>query len=150
VSVEAPSWLVSWLQTVSIWDAILWIVGLVGAVLFIRHKGWRWMIAFARAILATAEVIDHVRELPAFIDETRTFTTETKATLERQDELIESIHHETHTNNGSSIKDGVGRLEEGVEGLHGRLDEVERNVASLAKADVEIRAEMQITHGGSE
>lgn len=141
--VDAPSWLVEWLESVSIWDAILWLAAIVGLVVFIRKKGWRWIIAFARAILATAEVIDHVRELPAFIEETKT-------TLARQNELIESIHHETHTNNGSSIKDGVGRLEQGVEGIHGRLDEVERNVASLAKADVEIRAEMQITHGGSE
>lgn len=133
---NAPPWLVAWLQGISVWDLILWVVGIAGLILFIRKKGWLWIIAFARAILATAEVIDNVRELPAFIERTD----------QRHAELalkVEGIYHETHKNDGSSIKDALGRVEEGVAGLHGRLDVVEASVTTLARADEEIRAEIE-------
>lgn len=37
---------------------------------------------------------------------------------------VEDIHHETHKNNGTSIKDAVERVEESLEGIHGRLDQL--------------------------
>lgn len=80
--------------------------------------------------------------------------------MERTDQKIAEIHHETHKNDGSSIKDSsdrtelaVGRVEEGVAGLHervaavetslagvhGRLDDVDRELTTLTAADDEIR-----------
>ena len=134
----APDWLAGTLGAISLWQAILWGGAIIGAVVFIwKKKPWRWLVSFAKAILATAEVIDNVKDLPEFIKESRAADAEVKASLAQQDAKIAEIHHETHTNNGTSIKDGVGRLEEGMAGLHGRLDEVERNVAQIAKVDLD-------------
>lgn len=146
MDLTAPSWLVNMLQHVSLWDAILGFIFGVGVFWFIKKRGWRWVIAFARAILATAEVIDNVRELPEFIKRT-------DAALGNHSEQLTSIYHETHNNDGSSIKDAVDRVEigvkglytqtdtlqSGVEGLHGRMDAVEADVKALHQADEAIR-----------
>ena len=59
---------------------------------------------------------------------------------------IDSIHHETHTNNGSSIKDALGRVEKGVSGLHGRMDDVDRQLTSLAREDEALWREIENTN----
>lgn len=138
MSVDAPSWLVTWLEGVSVWDAVLWVVGAVALIVFIQKKGWRSVLAFARAILATAEVIDHVRELPTFIARTDETHGQIQATLAEQDLKIAEIHHEVNYNNGSSVKDGVARVEAGVKGLY---DEIE----SLRQADADMRADFENT-----
>ena len=46
----------------------------------------------------------------------------TAATLAGQDRQIAEIHHEVKYNNGSSVKDAVGRVERGVAGIYDRLD----------------------------
>lgn len=75
-------------------------------------------------------------------------------------ERVDEIHHETHKNDGSSLKDSndrieaaVGVLTQSVEGLHGRMDTVERDVSEtksqitkLAAADDELWASIESTH----
>lgn len=46
-------------------------------------------------------------------------------------EQVKQIHHETHKNDGSSLKDSVDRIEASLEGLHGRLDTVEKDVGGI-------------------
>lgn len=111
MSLDAPPWLVEWLAGISVWDALLWVAAVVAAIVFIRKKGWRSVIAFARAILATAEVIDNVRELPGFIARTDATLAAQNATLAAQDLKVEEIHHEVHYNNGTSVKDSQRRTE---------------------------------------
>jgi hypothetical protein len=143
VSLDAPGWLVAWLQSINLWDALLILAGVVAVVVFVRTRGWRWLKGFAKAILKTADVIDHVQELPDFI-------TRTDAAVEQMRKQLENSHVTNLRDDVTEAIDTAKRVEEGVSGLHGRLDEVERNVAALSKADVEIRAELQVTHPSKE
>ena len=145
MNLGAPSWLIAWLEGVSVWDVILIGAFIVALVFFIKNKGWRTAKAMAKGILYAAEILEAVQDSPDF--------------QKRIEAKVNEIHHETHTNDGSSIKDAVGRvektaerLEEGVAGLHGRLDPVEADlalvkeaVAQLQSADEEIRAELEQT-----
>lgn len=148
--VDAPPWLITWLDAWSVWDFVLLAAGVLGAIVFVKRKGWRAVIAFARAILATAEVIDNVRELPAFIAR----TDELHKNLA---EKVDGIHHETHTNKGSSIKDALSRVEEtterleiGVRGLYDKVGELAAEDARLAAADEQIRKDMEDTQPSKE
>lgn len=146
---ELPDWLQAWLHTVTLWDLALWLAAAVAAVAFVK-KGWPALKRFAARLSAFIRTVDAVVGLPEFI--------------ERTDRRIGEIHHETHKNDGSSIKDSsdrtelaVARVEEGVKGLydrvavideslagvHGRLDELERRTGELADADDEIRQDAE-------
>ncbi|WP_137843870.1 DUF2746 domain-containing protein [Microbacterium sp. 2FI] len=133
-----PPWLVAWAQSISLWDLALWTAIVVGLVVFIRKRGWRWIIAFARAILATAEVITSVQGLPDFIAR----TDQSVGAMRTQ---LENSHLTNLRDDVTEAIDTAKRVEEGVRGLHGRLDSVEQNVAQLAKADIEIRDQLEQT-----
>lgn len=119
--------MIEWLAAINLWDAAIWVGGAVSFVVGVRvfvRRAWPWLRSFAQAILSTAQLIDSVKGLPAFI--------------ERTDARISEIHHEVHFNNGSSVKDSAirteravgeltetaGRLEVGVAGLYRRVDEL--------------------------
>lgn len=104
-----PEWITVLVGDISAAQFLFWIVAvilLLGAVI----KLW----PFVKNAVA---IVDALVDLPAFID--------------RTDERIKDIHHETHLNNGSSIKDStirtelaVERVELGVKGLYARTDEL--------------------------
>lgn len=124
---DIPDWLQQWLKTVSLWDVTLWALGAAVAIWLIRRfvkKGWPALKLFAKRLTAFINTVDAVVGLPAFI-------ARTDATLEAQNTKIADIHHETHNNNGSSIKDSTDRIEEGVAGLYKRVDQLEDNLATL-------------------
>jgi hypothetical protein len=125
-----PDWFLDWAHTVTLFDVLLWVTVAAGVILFIR-KGWPWLRKTATAILNFATIVDSVQGLPAFIERT-------DAGMAEQSKKIDGIYHETHNNDGSSIKDSTGRLEVGVAGLY-------EEIASLRDADQSIRAEFQIT-----
>lgn len=138
-----PDWFIDWSKAVSLFDILLWVFGVVAlffAARWVVKKGWPWLMGFAKAILNTAQLIDAVKDLPAFIDRT-------DKTLEAQDTKIAEIHHEVHFNNGSSVKDGVSRVESGVADLTVKVDEVAKDLAeaktALAASDDQIRRDLQ-------
>jgi hypothetical protein len=146
---DPPSWLTDWLKTVSLWDIVLWVAAAAAVILFLK-KGWPALRRFAAAFLNFAKMVDAVAGLPAFI-------ARTDATLTAQDARIAEIHHETHKNDGSSIKDSsdrteaaVARVEEGVAGLHGRMDEVERGVKELGTEQDDLRNDFENTRPRSD
>jgi len=99
-----------WAESVSLWQAVGWTTGIAAFVVFVvfmRKKGWPWLLGTARAILTFARVVDAVQGLPDFIDRT-------DSTLEEQNKKISEIHHEVHFNDGSSVKDAVIRTEQDV------------------------------------
>lgn len=103
-----------WLKSVSIWDLVIWGSAALLVILFWRKKLWPGMVAFGEGIIHLSEMISSVQGLSDFIDRTDvTLLSQTK-TLAGQDKEIESIRHETHTNNGSSIKDAVVRIEKTI------------------------------------
>jgi hypothetical protein len=132
-----PDWFLDWAHSVTLFDLLLWVVAGVGIVLFIR-KGWPWLRKTATAITNFATIVDSVQGLPAFIKRTDDGMAAQSVTLAEHTEKIDGIYHETHKNDGSSIKDATVRLEEGVKGLY-------QEIANLRDADQSIRAEFQIT-----
>lgn len=119
---ESPSWLVDVLEGVSVWDAILAVVALVAAVVFVKKRAWQGIVAFARGIVNSAELLAAVQGLPAYIaraDERH----------ERLEEKVDGIFHETHNNDGSSVKDAVDRIERSID------EEVKPALVKLAQAD---------------
>lgn len=145
VNLEAPPWLVDFLDSVSVWDAVVW-MGLAGAgVWFIYKKGWRSIIGFAQGLINTAEILASVQGLPAYIERADARAADADARHDRLEGKVDGIYHETHNNDGSSIKDSVDRIELGVRGLYGRVDTVEEKVGALSAADDEIRAELEDT-----
>jgi len=146
-----PDWLVSFLGGVTLLEAILWVVAVAGFLLVLRKVG-PWFVSFARAVLSTASLIDSVKGLPAFIERTDSTLGTQNATLEAQnrtlavqDERIAEIHHETHTNNGSSIKDAVVRVEEVVN------TQILPALKSLGTAGAELRQDFEdAQNSGSE
>ena len=57
MNLDAPPWLVDFLEGISLWDAIIWLAAIAAGFWFIKSKGWRSLIAFARGILNAAEIL---------------------------------------------------------------------------------------------
>ncbi|MCU1441147.1 MAG: hypothetical protein JWP85_2144 [Rhodoglobus sp.] len=111
-----PDWLTAILADTTALQLVFWVVALaalIGAII----KVW--------PILSKAvTIVNAVSGLPAFIKRT-------DETLTAQDAKIADIHHEVHYNNGSSVKDAIGRVEEGVKGIYTRLDTADQDRREL-------------------
>lgn len=63
---------------------------------------------------------------------------------------VDEIHHETHHNDGSSIKDAVARLEDAIRGVNARLDAGERRFdrvdSDLAEVKGQVAGELAISN----
>jgi len=78
-----PDWFMGWARTITLFDVLLWVAGLVAVVAFIK-KGWPSLKAFATALLHFVQIVDAVQGLPDFI-------IRTDDTLARQD--VEDTGH---------------------------------------------------------
>lgn len=115
-------WDWTFMGQVNAWQSIATIAVIIIAVFIIARMAirfWPWL----KKVIA---LFDALAQLPAFID--------------RTDEAIKDIHHETHRNDGSSLKDAqvrteeaVERIELGVKGLYDRVDASDRADAALRK-----------------
>ena len=119
-----PDWAEQFLSDVSALQLLAWVVGL-GLLVTVVVKLWPF-------ISNAVAIVDALVKLPALAVK------------------VKQIHHETHTNDGSSIKDAVARVEEGVAGLHGRMDDVDRQLTTLATADEELWEEIERTQNPEE
>ncbi|GAA5198474.1 hypothetical protein [Microbacterium jejuense] len=152
MNLEAPEWLVAWLQSVNLWDAILIAAAVVGVIVFLRRKGWRWLKSFAKAVLKTADVIENVGELPDFIAEMRAINARNEATFAEHTRQLKNSHSSNLRDDvtaalvaAEAAREAAESTATSVEGLHGRMDAVETQVTALARADDEIRAELEQT-----
>jgi hypothetical protein len=123
------SWQGFW-ESISVFQAVGWALG-IAVVLGLIIRAWPKI----RALVA---LIDSLTGLQKFMLDTTT-------TLTDQNTQIAEIHHETHKNDGSSIKDAVIRSEQaiervelGVKGLYERADQSDQS-------DREIRDELERT-----
>lgn len=82
---------------------VLWILALIALVLFVV-KMWPLVTKFVATVNALAD-------LPAKLAKIDTIETHVK-----------EIHHETHFNSGTSIKDATVRIEEKVDGLQALME----------------------------
>ena len=122
-----PDWLKFLLADTSALQLVFWAVAIV-ALITALVRLWPFL-------KNAVQIVDALVQLPALA----------KRVTAMQGQ-INSIHHETHTNNGSSIKDALGRVEEGVSGLHGRMDDVDRQLTSLAREDEALWREIENTN----
>lgn len=112
------------ITTVNGWQSLATIsIAIVALFVVTRFliKFWPWL----KKVIA---LFDALGQLPAFI--------------QRTDNAIADIHHEVKYNNGSSVKDAVGRVEIGVRALHAKVDEQK---ATLEAADAALRRELEDT-----
>lgn len=80
-----PSWAQEWLDTISAADVLIWLT-FIGLVITFIIKTWPFLSRFT-------DIINSLIVLPELRDK------------------VDAIHHETHNNDGSSIKDSVDRIE---------------------------------------
>ena len=129
----------AWAESVSLWQIIMW-AGIATTVFLFFWKGWPWLRRSATAIVNFATIVDAVQDLPEFIERT-------DKTLDAQNRQIADIHHEVHFNNGSSVKDGVQRVETGLAGLHVEVATIASELAqakeSLTLSDGRIRQDLE-------
>ncbi|WP_223690119.1 hypothetical protein [Leifsonia poae] len=119
-----PGWFIDWAGDVTLAQVVIWIAIIV-FLIWILRKSWP-------GLRAAIKLTDILSALPAFMEQT-------KNTLSEQDQKIAEIHHETHNNNGSSIKDSTDRIELGVRGLFDRVGILEETTRSLITSDAELR-----------
>ena len=135
-----------WAESVSLWQLVGWAAGAVAVALFF-WKGWPWLRKTATAIVHFAQIVDAVQGLPDFIDRTDNTLEKQNKTLAAQNKQIADIHHEVHYNNGSSVKDGVQRVETGLAGLHVEVAVIASDLAqakeALSLSDGRIRQDLE-------
>lgn len=96
----------SFLQEITLWQ-----LALVVVALWLVGKG---LLNLWPALKTVIRLIDALAALPAF--------------MQRTEKQVGEIHHEVHFNNGSSVKDAIVRVENGVRGLYGRMDESDQKL----------------------
>jgi hypothetical protein len=137
------TWLEFW-DTVSVLQILGWILGILGIVGFIV-KGWP-------KVKATVRLVDALSVLPDFIGRTDSTLTAHGETLVKQNEQLAGIYHETHKNDGSSIKDAtvrtenaVERIELGVKGLYDRVDGLDAADVAATAIVAQLREDLDQT-----
>ena len=128
------------------WPWLQWLLAITAVVAFLAGaiKGippaWR-------AISTFVTTINSLQDLPAELSKQRQFRAEVRTTLSgqdktladqnlllaKQDTKVGEIHHEVHFNNGSSVKDGIARVEEGVAGLYKVTETLQKELDALKK-----------------
>lgn len=104
-----------WAQWVLLIGAILTALGVI--VVTVR-KAWPAFVVFVRTLARFVSTMNALADLPQFMITTAaTLQAQDAGAIER-DKKIEEIHHEVHYNNGSSVKDAIKRVEDGVAGLY--------------------------------
>lgn len=96
-------------SSVTLFQAAAWVVGF-GLVIGFLVRGWPKIRAFVK-------IMDSLGALPQFMTDTTT--------------KIADIHHEVRYNNGTSVKDGLDRVEKGVAAINIRLDTADKDRKEL-------------------
>lgn len=127
VQPPVPDWLVYVLGDTTAIQAIFWLV-LICIVLALAKKVWPSLTQFV-------QIMNAVAGLPSHIEKTEEHTVKTDRRYADLEEKIDGIYHETHKNDGSSVKDAVDRIEE----------EVKKLAEELRAADQQLRVDLEDT-----
>ena len=144
-----PKWFIEWAGSVTLLELLFYALAIAAAI----RWGRRWgaaVVAGAKGIVAFAATLASIRGLTAFIARTDATLADQTKTMAAQSDKIAGIFHETHNNDGSSIKDSgertelaVDRLERGMLAIFKRLDAA--GIRATADED-QIRQELEDTH----
>lgn len=135
---DIGSWLHGIATQVTLADLIFWIIVLVVVIVFLKKVGPR-TVAAARTLLSLVTLLEAVQGLPAFIARTDLTLARQDVTLAGHEVKLDGIYHETHKNDGSSIKDAIGRVEgtinevilPSLSGARGAQSEIHDELAAL-------------------
>lgn len=125
-----PEWLSFLLADTSALQLVFWFVA-IGALVAVIVKLWPALSQFVT-------IMNAVTGLPDYI-------TRADERTERLEQKVDGIYHETHKNDGSSVKDAVDRIEVGVAGLHTKVEELAASDEELRAADAELRTDLENT-----
>lgn len=125
----APDWLKFLLADTSALQLVFWLIA-IGALIAVVVKLWKPLSQFVQIVNATAGLPEYI----ARADERH----------KRLEAKVDGIYHETHNNDGSSVKDAVDRIENSIN------NEVKPTLERLAKADDDLWAEFDRTHDPEE
>lgn len=124
-----PEWLSFLLADTSALQLVFWIVA-IGALIAVLVKLWPALTQFVT-------IMNAVTGLPEFIARTNT--------------SVDEIHHEVHYNDGTSAKDAIKRVEDGVAGLYDKVEGLASDLAdaktTLSASDAQIRADLERRRG---
>lgn len=106
---------------------VLWVLAFIALAVFVV-KMWPLISRFVATVNALAD-------LPAKLDA----VTEIETKLDRIERQVQEIHHETHFNSGTSIKDATVRIESAVDAMQelmefgdavlaSRVDDIENTI----------------------
>ena len=106
------------------------------------------LYVIARLLMRFWPWLRKVMDLTAAIGQLPDFIERTDLTLQSQEMAIKSIYHETHKNDGSSLKDAVGRVEEGVAALHLKGAKLTAEAVDQAAITEKLRVDLEKTKPG--
>lgn len=112
------------------WPWLQWVLAVAAVITFVAGA-IRGIPPAWRAVTRFVTTINALNDLPDELAKQKQFRADTKTTLDDQNVKIDEIHHEVHYNNGSSVKDAVGRVESGVAGLYTETDELKKTTVAL-------------------
>jgi hypothetical protein len=118
-SLTAPFWWVT---------DLIWLGALVGALTAII----KFVPPFWRIVVRFVTTVNALADLPQFMITTARTLADQDAGAIIRDKKIEEIHHEVKYNNGSSVKDAIKRVEEGVAGLYDKTAATDLKTIALA------------------
>lgn len=104
--------------------AILWITAAV-ALVFLLVKLWPALTKFVSTVNALSDLPTKLAKID---------TIETK--IDGIESQVQDIHHETHFNSGTSIKDATVRIEQKVDGLQKLMEDADAELAERVE-DIE-------------
>lgn len=138
MNLDAPSWLITFLQSINLWDALLIAGAVIGVIVWLRKVGPKSIVAFARGIINSAAILAAVQGLPEFIERT-------DARLADHTKQLKNSHSTNLRDDVTAAVSAAEQARDGVAGLHGRMDTVEADVRALRAADEELRADLENT-----
>lgn len=113
---------------------ILWLFS-AAALIFMVWKLWPVITKFVATVNALSDLPTKLKTIDTI--ESKIVGIESKvAGIESQ---VQDIHHETHFNSGTSIKDATVRIEEKVDGLQKLMEDAD---AELAERDDELEGRL--------
>lgn len=125
-----------WLQIIIIVGSIC---GAMIAIIVLISKIWPALNLYAK-VSTLDDLQDFMIDTAAALATLNVQTKNNTDALAAQAPIVSGIHHETHRNNGSSLKDAqirtedaVQRIESGVIGIYARLDMADADRAQLRR-----------------
>lgn len=112
-----------------------------------------WIVAALLAVGVIIKLWPFVRNAVAIVDalvQLPSFIARTDATLQAHTKQIENSHSTNLRDDITEAVDAVERVELGVKGLYGKVDDLYGKFDDLTQADADIRAELEDTQNPKE